>query len=95
MNNRDELADIVADYDGWHPNEAADRILAAGYRKPRTITTEADLDSLPNGATIKTLIGGQPAGRAWGKIEGVWWGMALECPDAPVLPAVVLWEPNQ
>jgi len=33
-------------------SEAARQILAAGYRKPRTISTEADLESLPIGSVI-------------------------------------------
>jgi len=33
---------------------AADAILDAGYSKPRTITTEAELDALPVGSVIRT-----------------------------------------
>jgi hypothetical protein len=32
----------------------ADKILAAGYRKPRTITTAAELDALPHGSVIRS-----------------------------------------
>ena len=49
---RDELAEIV--YDAWRHEEprdtaeiAADAILAAGYRKPRQVTTVEELDALP------------------------------------------------
>lgn len=51
-NERDELAEIV--YDAWRHEEprdtaeiAADAILAAGYRKPRQVTTVEELDALP------------------------------------------------
>lgn len=49
MNARDELAAIIDDrwhgY-GYNPQGAADAILAAGYRKPRTITNAEELDDL-------------------------------------------------
>ena len=35
-----------------HADHLADAVLAAGYRKPRTITTEAELESLPIGSVI-------------------------------------------
>ncbi|MFE4229173.1 hypothetical protein ACFRJ8_14940 [Arthrobacter sp. NPDC056886] len=35
-------------------NIVADAVLAAGYSKPRTITTEAELDALPVGSVIRT-----------------------------------------
>ena len=45
MNARDELAQIWADaYEQEKP--VVDAILAAGYRKPRTITTREELDAL-------------------------------------------------
>lgn len=62
-------------------------------RKPRTITTAEELGTLGNGAIIKTLVRDQPIGRTWGKIEGQWWGLALEWGvDEPVLPAAVIHE---
>ena len=53
---RGELAELTADAaerddDDWM-TEAADAILAAGYRRPRTITTTEELDTLPDGVII-------------------------------------------
>lgn len=52
---RDELTQIIDDrwhgY-GYNPQGAADAILAAGYRKPRTVTTVEELDALPEGTII-------------------------------------------
>ena len=53
---RGELQDLVGDAaerddDDWFM-QAANAILSAGYRKPRTISTEADLESLPIGSVI-------------------------------------------
>lgn len=53
---RGELAELAADAaerddDDWM-TEAADAILAAGYRKPRTITTTEELDTLPVDSVI-------------------------------------------
>lgn len=55
MNERDELARTIEDVDianEWDPSPGmylkyGDAILAAGYRKPRTITREAELEALP------------------------------------------------
>jgi hypothetical protein len=44
MNTRDELTRLIL---GKTAPRAADSILAAGYRKPRTITTAEELDALP------------------------------------------------
>ena len=61
MSARDELAGIyVQTLNAGHgvidrPEQglrAADAILAAGYTKPRTITTDAELDALPEGTCI-------------------------------------------
>lgn len=96
MTARDELAELLADtIPQFHEyadafGEIADAILAAGYSKPRTITTAEELDALPNGATLKTLIGGKPVGRVWGKVEGEWWGLAIHGTDYPVLPAALI-----
>lgn len=59
MTDRDELARIIGDatetyvHEEPGPLNAADAILAAGYRKPRTITTETELDELPDGAVLR------------------------------------------
>jgi hypothetical protein len=64
MSERDELAKLlftlpVSDRGGDTApeiinlcDEAAQAILAAGYNKPRTVTTVEELDALPEGTTI-------------------------------------------
>lgn len=59
MSARDELAGIIGDYHVWSGEEgcggkekAADAILAAGYSKPRTITTAEELDAMGWKATV-------------------------------------------
>jgi hypothetical protein len=56
MNAREELEAIVARR-GGHVKATASDILAAGYRKPRTITTAEELDALPVGSVILDPIG--------------------------------------
>jgi hypothetical protein len=67
MSERDELVDLIEDsiddaiYDaadappslvGIVASHATDAILAAGYRKPRTITTAEELDALKFGSVV-------------------------------------------
>jgi hypothetical protein len=53
MSARNELAGVIDNLRDHESNEAiADAILAAGYSKPRTITTEEELDALPNGSVV-------------------------------------------
>jgi hypothetical protein len=66
---RDELAEIIRDAQWADGNkfyrsdgQIAEAILAAGYRKPRTVTTVEELDALPNG-TIVSLPSGFPCHR--------------------------------
>jgi hypothetical protein len=60
MNDRDELADIIApelpdvDIHGEVSRGIADVILAAGYRKPRIITTVEEAAALPEGTIIRS-----------------------------------------
>ena len=58
---RDELATVIHDAqwtDGRKfyrsDRQLADTILAAGYRKPRTITSRVDQVNLPNGTVVET-----------------------------------------
>jgi hypothetical protein len=44
MSDRDELFQLIL---GRTTTKAVERILAAGYRKPRTVTTVEELDALP------------------------------------------------
>ena len=61
MSERDELADDLADsifrYTGVTTSSSksmADELLAAGYRKPRTIKSAAELEALPFGSAVQT-----------------------------------------
>lgn len=67
MSARDELATIVHKRicedslsdcleDGGYCVKASSEILAAGYSKPRTITTVEDLDALGVGAVVRSYI---------------------------------------
>jgi hypothetical protein len=57
MNDRDELAKVIESGYGEDPTDCpydhapviADAVLAAGYRKPRTITTVRELEALTPG----------------------------------------------
>jgi hypothetical protein len=61
MNARDELTTLVL---GKTAPRAADAILAAGYRKPRTINTLEELKTVYEGAILKDA-----EGELWG-IDG-------------------------
>lgn len=51
MNTRSELTTLIL---GKTAPRAADAILAAGYTKPRTITTPAEANSLPDRSAFLT-----------------------------------------
>lgn len=108
---REELADIIQDAgeyipgshgeDYVNPRKAADAILAAGYAKPRQITTVEELDALAVGSVV--LHNGRafqhypacPAPfneyRKWKCTDG---GFVRSTKDgSSILPATVLWEP--
>ncbi|WML63638.1 hypothetical protein [Rhodococcus sp. AH-ZY2] len=59
MTDREELTNIIraprihTNTSGDKQRAIADAILAAGYRKPRTVTTIEELDKLPDGAVIR------------------------------------------
>lgn len=70
--------------------KAAGLILAAGYRKIRTATTEEDLDSLPVGSVI-LMAKGRIAMKM--RAPDSWW-VSHESWDRPfTYPAAILWEP--
>ena len=103
MNARDELAKVIEQ--AYDLNEGmatfellAHAILAAGYVKPRTITTVEELDALPAGSVLNTDAG------AWEKVDPddadditFWlqagnrrWNLSRDI----TLPATVLYEPE-
>lgn len=76
-------------------DKTADAILAAGYTKPRTITTAEELDALPFGSVIL-----DPIGLSLHKNEFTGWrasngakGITLDMLANEALPATVLYEP--
>jgi len=96
MNARDELRDIILDFDVSHITEAeviAEAILAAGYRKPRTITTAEELEALPEGSVVRDFMDDVAEKRG-----GVWCGYETEPMNnrrlAKYLPGTVLHEPE-
>jgi len=56
MEARRELGQLIM---GRTAPAAADAVLAAGYRKPATITTAEELDALPVGSVV-AMIGSEP-----------------------------------
>ena len=104
---RDQLAQIIYNVvdpqygDFCTPIDAADAILAAGFRPPaRTVTTVEEVNALPDRSvvvaanrTILQCVGSvQPDwdGNVWCDAESRWWGSG----DV-TLPATVLWEPEE
>lgn len=93
---RKELAAIIAKCFRIHPNgvayiehtEAADAIIAAGYHKPRTITTVEERDALAEGS----VVAGDWATHQL--ILGTWVTFGSPTTSQPELPATVLWEPE-
>jgi len=99
---RDKLATVIETAYDLNPGMAsfellAHAILAAGYRKPRTITTMEELDALPDGVLILTEQGGY-----WESIKRMdgknWWkepGATFVSPSSDLtLPVTVLHEPE-
>lgn len=98
----DELAELLYDVDAddWRhhsANETADAILAAGYRKPRTVTTVEELDALPVGAVVVdayaakcVLVDADRDHLSWRRVTTAVHGG--EHRHKPYLPATVLHE---
>lgn len=96
------LADVIGDkpanVDKIGKIAAARRVLAAGYRKPRTITTAEELDALAVGSIVLDC-----TGDAARKFRGGWRTTVAE-PDGTAwlsghmedadMPATVLHEPT-
>lgn len=95
MSAHDELAELLwneAGSDPRHAAEAADAILAAGYSKPRTITTADELDGLPVGSVVK-----DEDGHAHLKYPRGWVRTGQEPYSTPegILPALVIHEASE
>ena len=78
--------------------DGADAVLAAGYSKPRTITTEEELDALApdcivldrygvaNQLSVERITEGPP--------ERLWYTTGADCNSSVALPATVLYSPE-
>lgn len=67
----------------------ADAVLAAGFRRPRTIGTAKELDTLHDATVILPIGFSEPTQKL-----GDYWYFAGGPSTEPPLPAIVLWEPN-
>ena len=106
MSNADnELFGIiyaVTDDPDWAVSEVHDAVLAAGYRKPRTITTAEAANDLPDRSIILTP--GKIAFQKWEDYYGAGkdaWERELGqfvpaelLSDSDHFPAIVLYEPQ-
>ena len=95
MSARDELFQLIL---GRTTTKAVERILDAGYLRPRTITTEEELDALPVGSILLDV-----DGDACQRFRGGWRATVNEPNDDPWLsdtlevdlPATVVHEAKQ
>ncbi len=100
MNARDELAEViykarwvdaVENAEMATDAKMAETILAAGWVKPRTITTVEELDALPLETVVKSA-----DGNVWECLVGGWYETCSRARHASsdiALPAIVLHEP--
>jgi len=102
MSASDELFQLML---GRTTTKAVERILAAGYRKPRVITTAKELDALPVGSVIRTSGHEDHYDPRVAVKTGFWkteseWEVAdsddfcLDSDELDDLPATVLYEPE-
>jgi hypothetical protein len=97
MSASDELFQLIL---GRTTTKAVERILAAGYSKPRTITTVDELDALPNGSVVLSQVyrhylnGMDISFQRWE--DGLWHRGARSTDTHPdnFLPVTVIHEPT-
>lgn len=80
---------------GTLPQHAADRLLAAGWPKPRTVNSAADLDALPHESVILDSLG--DVYEKWSPPDESmteWMTPGTSWTPAPTLPATVLFTPG-
>lgn len=98
--DRDEIADLLEALDGANLSDIADAFLDAGYRKPRTIASAEELDTLPNGAVILSEQGGVWERQEDDSTELLFWVEATQGQGDPqfseeiALPATVIHLPK-
>lgn len=67
------------------------RIDTIGKPSSDLVKDRGQLEALPPGTILKTLIGGKASGRTWVHMDGNWWGVGLEWGiDEPSLPARII-----
>jgi hypothetical protein len=100
-NERDELIYVIIAANGEQDEELADAILAAGYRKPRTITAVEELDALGLRSTIidadgEVWVNDGDSLDQWGSVTHPesYGGPKWIGPADVALPATVLYEPQ-
>jgi hypothetical protein len=114
MSARDELAEVIANFrDDWYKVQRkspagidraeAKAILAAGYSKPRTITTAEELDALTDGSLIETKGGivfqkydgwHAEGDNGWQRPGYSWCERTRHFADSAHLPISILHEPK-
>ena len=99
MSEQDELFHLML---GRTTTKAVERILAAGYRKPRTITTVDELDALAEGSVIRDAAGTirerfndlETSPALWYRTGSGGYVLSGQFTWGKNLPATVLWEPQ-
>lgn len=94
-NERDELFQLML---GRTTTKAVERIIAAGYRKPRMVTTVEELDALPRWSVVRDR-----TGYIGHRFPGGWRTLVVNPHSSPwltdtledvALPATILHEPT-
>lgn len=104
MSLRDELQDLIDDnakrsefihVGVANPDELAALIRADGWRKPRTVTTVAELEKLPMHSVVRTHRGGVFTKFYDMYVESEnWEAKGAKCIGHEDMPATVLHEPG-
>lgn len=95
---KDELAALIlAEPNGWRLNRdsLAYRLLAAGWSKPLTVNSAAELDALPHESVIRDSLG--DVYEKWSPPDESmteWMTPGTSWTPAPTLPATVLFTPG-
>jgi hypothetical protein len=90
-----ELADVVRrpfDFGYGSVSAIVQAVLDGGYRKPRTVTTEAELDALPVGSVVLFNDGAYPVTPAMRQADHRWYvaGCNEWIKRSALLPATIV-----